>query len=203
MAALCDSGNLVGNAMSEDCAKKVIGEARMNDLLPVNSTIRTCNKGKGGQVNVLGRVRKPIRLDFGRGITFPICPLVIRNFSSDFNISGKFLAANKIDQLHSRGCLWYDGKMIPMLRRIPKKWRQESGDEADDSSDEELSALKEIAVTSQRRPVKTGGAVDEGECVSPGVDWEAKRPSSDSGFRSWEESQQIDQEIIAEMARED
>jgi len=72
---------------------------------------------------VLGHVKKHMVLDFGQELVYKIKPIVIRNFSSRLNISGKFLAHWKVDQLHSIGCLKINSKHVKMLKQIPKDWQ--------------------------------------------------------------------------------
>ena len=123
--ALVDSGNLVSIAISDTFAKELLGVKLGPYLSPVTDTVRTCKRGKSGKIEVLGRVKSPMLLDFGQDLIFKIRPIVIKDFSSRMNISGKFLAHWKIDQLHSIGCLKINDKLVKMLQYIPKSWQHE------------------------------------------------------------------------------
>ena len=78
--AMVDSGNLVVNAMSSHFAPY---------LTPLKCKIGTAQKGASMQL--LGVIREPLTLRFGRGTkSYLSRPLVFEGLNSDFNLAGPF-----------------------------------------------------------------------------------------------------------------
>ena len=97
-----DSGNTVGNALSER-QLKVLGIDK-NSLEPFHCKIRTARRNTF--LHVLGRVKTDLHLRFaGSETVFKTRPLVIQGLAMDLNLSLPFLVENKIDQLHSKSVL--------------------------------------------------------------------------------------------------
>ena len=117
-SALVDSGNMVVNAISEKYATRIFGDKLSEHLRPFSTSIGTAKKGSKHNLDIIGVLNHPMKLRLG-GLprTFRTRPLVIRNFSSDMNISGPFMAKNGIDHLHSQGCLMVMGKKIMLMTR--------------------------------------------------------------------------------------
>ena len=116
--ALVDSGNVTVNAMSEKLATQIFGKNVETFLTPIKIFIGTAKQGEGGQLQILGRVKRPMTLQFvGVRKTFQTRPLVIRDFTNSFNLAGTFLAYNKIDHLYSKKCLKIGRYFAPLLPR--------------------------------------------------------------------------------------
>ena len=109
-----DSGNNFCNAMSVRCLKRV--GLTLQDITPIKENVKTAKKGS--TLTVLGRVSKKIPLTFkGIDLTFFTQPVVIKNLSMDFNLSGPFLKQNAIDQIHTRNVLSWRDKECPLVER--------------------------------------------------------------------------------------
>ena len=116
--ALIDSGNVTINAMSDVLARIIFGNDLTPHVKPINLFIGSAKRGKGGQLDIIGRLIIPIEIRFtGTSKIFRTRPLVIRNFTSRFNIAGTFMAFNKIDHLYSRECLQIGDETAPLLDR--------------------------------------------------------------------------------------
>ena len=117
--AMVDSGNLVVNAMSSHFARRVLKTTQLAPYLtPLKCKIGTAQKGASMQL--LGVIREPLTLRFGRGTkSYLSRPLVFEGLNSDFNLAGPFLAQHHIDQLHSQGSLRVQDTTIPLV--APKK----------------------------------------------------------------------------------
>ena len=76
----------------------------------------------GSSLKVLGRLKKPIPIQLGPNLPkLSIQPVVIQGLAMNLNISGPFLAANKIDQLHSKNCLLVKGQYVPLTIHAPSR----------------------------------------------------------------------------------
>ena len=94
---------------------------QQKDLKPMPHTkLRTAKEGT--QLQILGELSASVPLRFG-GLpkAFPTRFVVIEGLTHDINISGPFLRANKIDQLHSKDALRIDGHLVPLS--VPRKRR--------------------------------------------------------------------------------
>ena len=112
-AALVDSGNLWRTAVSWRFAQRMgLTEADLRPL-PVAS-IATAKEG--ARLEVMGETRRKLQLRLG-GLTQHLCirPVVVRGLAMDMNLSGPLLKLHRIDQLHSRGCLRFQGQDLPLL----------------------------------------------------------------------------------------
>jgi hypothetical protein len=128
--ALIDSGNVVINAISERFAQRLFGHDYHKAIMPSERFKYLGTADEGGQkMRVLGVTSNPVTLRFGgSGTVFKTHPLVLQGLSQDINISGPFLSANGIDQLHSRGSLRVKGQLVPLLTyQNAKKTVQDSG----------------------------------------------------------------------------
>ena len=101
--AFIDSGNTLENAFSENFARKVL---KIKKFAPYSRGTAGTAKSNS-QLKILGRVPKEVKLsltsDKGERVTLKTRPVIIRDLSMDFNISGTFLAEKSIDQIHSQG----------------------------------------------------------------------------------------------------
>ena len=87
------------------------------DLKPVSSTVGTAKEGD--TLTVLGRVKKPLYLQFdGLDTKFKTYPVVLDNLSMPFNISAPFLKRYNVDQLHSKNSIRIQGIEIPMVASL-------------------------------------------------------------------------------------
>ena len=114
--ALLDSGNTVANAISVRFAKKLFGPDWEQHL----DKSKRCHIGtakKGATLELVGQVIKPLPLTFGQqNQKFWTKPLVVQGLSMDINISGPYLAAHAIDQIHSRHAIRAHGKLVFLFR---------------------------------------------------------------------------------------
>ncbi len=120
--AMIDSGNVWRNVISESFAKKL--GLQKKDLKPLG-TVSVGTAKAGAELSVLGQVRRPLELRLG-GLPkkFKIQPAVIRGLSMPLNLSGPFMKAQGIDQLHSKNCIRVMGRLLP-LSRMPNPPRSE------------------------------------------------------------------------------
>ena len=111
--ALLDSGNLCGNVINEKALQRLglsLDEVEPIQDLPSIGTAKT-----GTSLTVLGALRRPLRLTF-EGVRAPFYtrPLVCRGLAMEVNISGPFMQAIGLDQVHSRGHAVVRGVEIPL-----------------------------------------------------------------------------------------
>jgi len=91
------------------------------DLLSLPETAVGTAKS-GTQLTILGELAEALVCRFRAcpgAPAFSIKPAVLDNLSMDINISGPFLKAQGIDQIHSEGALSYHGFCVPLRARIP------------------------------------------------------------------------------------
>ena len=121
---LLDSGNLVSNVINEETASKLGLTAR--DIEPIKGLTRIGTAKSGTHLQVLGIVRTPLTLSFGRRCpyTFATKPLVCRGLNMPLNISGPFMRLIKLDQIHSEGAIRVKGHQFSL--REPVKTRKNS-----------------------------------------------------------------------------
>ena len=112
--ALIDSGNLAGTCISYSFACKL--GLKKDDFTRKNMVFGTAKKG--ASLTVLGVPKKPVGLRFG-GLAkeYHLKPYVIKELTSDINISLDFLEQHKIDQIHSQHCLKVQGKLVRLFDR--------------------------------------------------------------------------------------
>ena len=119
-SALVDSGNVYRTVISETFAKLLRIDPR--DLVPlVHDSVQTADKD--GKLQVLGEVPRDLRFtvypvghEADQGVTFRLRPAVVRGLGMMVNLSGPFLKAAHIDQLHSQDALRLkDGSMVQLL----------------------------------------------------------------------------------------
>ena len=109
---LVDSGNVWKTAISDELARKLEIEEKDLERMSVDS-IGTAKKGSS--LKILGQVKKPIMMKLGDHPTrIAVRPVVIENLSMGMNLSGPFLKAYGIDQLHSQNALSFQGRLIPL-----------------------------------------------------------------------------------------
>ena len=115
LSAFVDSGNTSLNIISDYLAKQLFGSNFRSEIKPVKDVTSLHTAKQGDELTVLGRLRRPVKLYLGGyPVPFHTRPLVVAGLTMDFNISGLFLYANKIDQIHSDGCLRVRGHSIYM-----------------------------------------------------------------------------------------
>ena len=109
ISALVDSGNTAGNCISWKFAKQL--GLRVEDLEQIPQPIHTAKKG--AELQVMGRPKSKLKLRLG-GLqeSYKIKPYVIRDLTSNVNISLPFLEKHNIDQIHSCKSLKVKGKLI-------------------------------------------------------------------------------------------
>ena len=120
--ALLDSGNTLGNAISEKLAELLLGRKFLTHLKPVHTTVGTAQKG--ARLHLLGRTIKPLTLSFGqKPHSFKTFPLVIKGLNSDLNLSGPFFTKHHIDLLYSKNAISVDNQLINLnsRRTLPPK----------------------------------------------------------------------------------
>ena len=123
--AMVDSGNLWRNVMSTGFLKSMGLEVK--DLRKVAGADRVGTAKEGSGLKILGELKEPISITFGDGTTrFKCRPVVLEGLSMPFNISGPFLHANKIDQIHSEGALKVQGRRIPLIASVGAVEEQEA-----------------------------------------------------------------------------
>ena len=121
--ALVDSGNTWTNCISLELLNKLGYDV---DELESVTGGRCKTAKKGAEMRVLGRVKKPIRIQLGDMKTkFKDRPMVLEGLSMNYNISGNFLKFHQIDQLHSKGVLRVQGQEIPLISSITENALQE------------------------------------------------------------------------------
>lgn len=105
--------------MSEGLMAK-LGKSKA-DLVPVKGagTVGTAKEGSG--LKVLGRLKEPLQLQLGAGIVLRTRPIVLRGLAMPLNLSGPYLKAQGIDQIHSKDCLQINGQVIPLVKDRQKE----------------------------------------------------------------------------------
>ena len=113
-SALVDSGNSYFSCCSYSFLQR-LGYSK-KDLYPLKQNVTTA--AKNVTIKPLGQLKGRLRLRLG-GLQkeFLIRPIVFDQLSMDYNISGPFLKANNIDQLHTQDCLLYKGIRIPLYAK--------------------------------------------------------------------------------------
>ena len=111
--ALIDSGNSYGSCISQQFFEEL--GLKSGDLAPLPSKVAVATARKGATMEVSGQLKAPIHFylgDYPKPFTFK--PYVIPGLGMPMNLSKKFLADNKIDELHSANVLQYQGSHIAM-----------------------------------------------------------------------------------------
>ena len=114
--ALLDSGNTVSPAVSKIFAKKLFPKGTLKEnLQPVKQVIGSANKD--APLRVLGITKKKLNIKLG-GHPHEVKTrvIVIDKLNSNVNLSGPFMTKYGMDQLHSQGCLKFDGKKIKLVK---------------------------------------------------------------------------------------
>ena len=97
-----DSGNTFNNVISIELFQKL--GFHLNHLRPVKHRVGTAHRNS--KLSLIGQLKEKIPLKFdGISKTFYTKPVVVKNLSMPFNISGPFLQMNNIDILHTQRCL--------------------------------------------------------------------------------------------------
>ena len=112
VAALLDSGNVWRSAISKEFFLS-LGYS-LDDIRPLKTkTLGTAKEGSS--LLVLGEPVRSLHFSLGTSRTkFKFLPIIVAGLSTDVNISGPFLKANKMDQLHSNDCLRVQGRNIKL-----------------------------------------------------------------------------------------
>ena len=114
ISAMADTGNLFRLAISKVLADKL--QIQQKDLEPLPGYTKLGTAAEGEELKVLGRVKRPLRLNLGCGTRdILVRPIVLENLSMHANLSGPFLRQHGIDVL-STGFAKYQGKMIPLVK---------------------------------------------------------------------------------------
>ena len=115
--AMVDSGNVWTNVISKKLFQAMnFTEA---DLKPLNGPTAVGTAKAGAEMTVLGQLRRPLKLQIGNhDCKFKDQPVVLDGLAMDFNISGPFLRAHNINQLHSEDSLSIQGKRVPLLNAV-------------------------------------------------------------------------------------
>ena len=110
--AMIDSGNLWRTVISKDFAVR-LGLNLRKLRKTYNDVVQTAKRD--AFLEILGETHRLMSLRLG-GLphAYSIRPIVLEGLTMDMNISGPFLQENKIDHLHSKGCLRVKGKDIPL-----------------------------------------------------------------------------------------
>ena len=112
-SALLDSGNLYRNVCSLNFLQR-LGLSR-KDIVPLRvDTVGTAEAGS--KMRILGETRFAISAQLGDHPTkIHFKPVVIEKLITELIIGAPFMKKHNIDQLHSRGCITFQGKEIPVL----------------------------------------------------------------------------------------
>lgn len=153
---MLDSGNLMVNAISTAFAKLLFQTDDLSKhIRPMEECQTIGTAKKGAQLKVLGTVRRQLPLFFGDvNIPFKTRPIVVEGLNMHFNISGPFMAKNKIDQIHSQGVLRIRKKFVKLYhaRDVPVMVKQHADSEMTNSakvagmmhSESEVAGLPEL-----------------------------------------------------------
>ena len=137
VTAMVDSGNVWTNVMSA----KLFGQLGYDeaDLEPVPGR-QTCATAKAGaSLKILGRFKKPLRLQLGGLNTrFKDRPVVLEGLSMDLNLSGTFLKRYGIDQLHTSNSLRVQGRLVPLVNALVTNLKEPELMESNIFIDEEV-----------------------------------------------------------------
>ena len=112
-SALLDSGNLYRNVCSLNFLQR-LGLSR-KDIVPLRvDTVGTAEAGS--KMRILGETRYTISAQLGDHPTkIHFKPVVVDKLITELIIGAPFMKKHNIDQLHSRGCITFQGKEIPLL----------------------------------------------------------------------------------------
>ena len=114
ISAMADTGNLFRMAISKVLADKLGLGPR--DIEPIPGYTNLGTAAEGGQLQVVGRVRRPLTLNLGAGTSdINVRPIVLANLSMHANLSGPFLRQHNID-IMSSGVARFQGKEIPLVK---------------------------------------------------------------------------------------
>ena len=97
VSVFLDSGNTWHSAISEKFLATLNRTSADLEKIPEVESVATANEK--GRLQVLGRLRKPLKLQFvGHETAINFTPVVLRDLAMDINISGPFLKRHGIDQ---------------------------------------------------------------------------------------------------------
>ena len=110
--ALIDSGNLFGDAISEEFFKSLPVE--FQEVEP--SSIRTVHTAKKSQgIEVVGKLRKPLYFTFqGHSTRFSIRPTVLKGLSMPINLGYSFMARSGLVLRPHQGEVLIQGTAVPL-----------------------------------------------------------------------------------------
>ena len=114
--ALLDSGNTVAPAISKTFARKIFNDRDVRKhLRPMTREIGSGSKN--APLDVMGITKQKVKLKLGNHPhELKTHLLVINHLNSNVNISGPFMMKHGMDQLHSKGCLRFNGKNIKLVK---------------------------------------------------------------------------------------
>lgn len=154
--ALVDSGNEWRTVISPRMATQLGFETA--DLIAPETTLVGTAK-EGAALRVLGLLPRDVNMSFvgapKRIGVCAICPAVLEGLAMDINLSGPFLKAQGIDQIHSKNLLRYRGADIPLSHRPGKKSRKIYAAQTLELDDRGVVELE------------VNGAANEGESLIP------------------------------------
>jgi hypothetical protein len=129
--------------------------------------VGTAKSGTG--LRVVGELKSPIYLKFGRCATCFKCRLVVlEGLSMPFNINGPFLSRFGIDQLHSEGALQVQGKKIPLVACLdPAVNVKQDVSNLYVTEEVTVSALRETTFNIRPSAVKDG-SMSAGDSIATG-----------------------------------
>ena len=115
VVAMADTGNQWRSALSWDAAKRI--GIQLKDIKPIPGYNKIGTAAVDGELEVMGETRHKLRINLGGGTRDILCkPVVIKNLSMPFNLSGPFMKRHQIDILHTGDAL-VQGRKIPMQAR--------------------------------------------------------------------------------------
>ena len=113
-AALCDSGNLVANAISADFARRI--GLRREDFVPVPGANSVGTAKKGEKLTIVGQTRRPLSVRLGNHPTeVKFRPIILTGLCTEMILSGPWMQKMRIDQIHSKKSLRFQGRLVPLL----------------------------------------------------------------------------------------
>ena len=115
VAGYIDSGNTFNNVILIELFQKL--GFHLDHLRPVKHRVGTAHKNS--KLSLIGQLKEKILLQFnGISKTFYIKPVVVKNLSMPFNISGPFLQKNEIDILHTQRCLRIGSEISKLVSQL-------------------------------------------------------------------------------------
>jgi len=120
---LVDSGNLWECVISPHMLQRLGIATADLEAVPI---ARLATAKTGSSLEVLGRVRRPLQLQFldaaeGAAELIHFRPVVIQDLAMEVNLSGPFLRKHGINQLHTKDALDFRGAHVPLIASLDAK----------------------------------------------------------------------------------